>query len=81
MTQTQPQFDGPAEIAEDGDYLLDKRAVASILEAVDRGDHGALSALMDRLHAADIADLLEQIRPHDREALIALYGREFDGES
>ncbi|MDQ7069785.1 MAG: magnesium transporter [Rhodobacterales bacterium] len=80
MTQTQPQFDGPAEIAEDGDYNLDKRAIAGILEAVDRGDHGALSALMDPLHPADIADLLEQIPPSDREALIALYGGEFDGD-
>jgi magnesium transporter len=35
---------------------------------------------MEPLHAADIADLLEQIDGHDRARLIRLYEREFDGE-
>ena len=35
---------------------------------------------MEPLHAADIADLLEQISSYDRAALIRLYGLEFDGE-
>jgi len=84
MTQNQHQnrahFDGHMEQAEDGDYLLDRRAIADILEAVDREDRGELSALMEPMHPADIADLLEQIPPNERERFIALYGREFDGE-
>jgi magnesium transporter len=35
---------------------------------------------MEDLHAADIADLLEQINSYDRTRLIRLFGREFDGE-
>jgi magnesium transporter len=35
---------------------------------------------MEPLHAADIADLLEQINAFERSKLIRLYDREFDGE-
>ncbi len=62
------------------DYLLDRRAVAAILSAVDARDQDRLSELMEPLHAADIADLLEQINAADRARLIRLYGRAFDGE-
>ena len=62
------------------DYALDRKAVQMIVSAVDAGDTALLTALMDPLHPADIADLLEQIDVVDREALIRLYGREFDGE-
>ena len=47
------------------------RLVASTLAAVEKGDAGGLSALLEPLHAADIADLLEQIDPADRRALLA----------
>ena len=47
------------EIAEA--YALDRKAVASILYAVEIEDQARLTELMEPLHAADIADLLEQI--------------------
>jgi magnesium transporter len=47
---------------------------------VDIEDKAKLSKLMDPLHAADIADLLEQINAFDRSRLIRLYDREFDGD-
>jgi magnesium transporter len=71
--------DRPEAEVED-DYALDSRTVAQILEAVERHDAGALTALMAPLHAADIADLLEQIGTEDRAALVRLYGHEFDGD-
>ena len=61
-------------------YMLDRKAVAAILETVEAGDQAHLTQLMEPLHAADIADLLEQIDGADRAALIRLYGQEFDGE-
>ena len=61
-------------------YMLDRKAVAAILETVEAGDQAHLTQLMEPLHAADIADLLEQIGEDDRAALIRLYGQEFDGE-
>ncbi|MDQ2094792.1 magnesium transporter [Rhodalgimonas zhirmunskyi] len=66
--------------AEEEVYELSRKNVAAILYAVDAGDRDRLIALMDPLHAADIADLLEQVNAYDRRRLIELYGREFDGE-
>ena len=54
--------------------------LAAILEAVDLGDEPRLTALMEPLHAADIADLLEQIGGGQRRALLTLWSGEVDGE-
>ena len=54
--------------------------VAAILDAVEAGDSLRLAALMEPLHAADIADVLEQIAPAERAALLALWSGEIDGE-
>ncbi|MFD2739070.1 magnesium transporter [Sulfitobacter aestuarii] len=62
------------------DYALSRKAVAAILYAVEIEDQAALTELMEPLHPADIADLLEQISEFDRTRLIRLYDREFDGE-
>ncbi|GAA6189132.1 magnesium transporter [Litorivita sp. NS0012-18] len=64
----------------DEDYRLGKKAVAAIFFAVDTNNREALVEAMEPLHAADIADLLEQINAFDRRRFIQLYGREFDGE-
>ncbi|MEN8660755.1 magnesium transporter [Marivita sp.] len=61
-------------------YSLGRKAVAQILYAVDREDRDQLVELMDPLHPADIADLLEQINAFDRMRLIKLYDKEFDGD-
>ena len=53
--------------------------VAAILEAVEAGDAPRLAALLEPLHNADIADVLEQISGADRRALLALWS-EIDGE-
>jgi magnesium transporter len=63
----------------DGDPL-NKQAVSRIMEAVDTEDRDRLWQEMEPLHAADIADLLEQISSSDRRRLIVLYGQEFDGD-
>jgi len=61
-------------------YALPLKTVAAIQYAVDIGDSDQLKELMEPLHPADIADLLEQINAYDRGRLIRLYGKEFDGE-
>ncbi len=61
-------------------YELGRDAVARIIYAVDNGDREMLLAEMEPLHAADIADLLEQISAFDRRRLLELYDREFDGD-
>ncbi|MBO6884987.1 MAG: magnesium transporter [Marivita sp.] len=79
MTEDQTIEAPEVEDTEDA-YSLDRKAVAQILFAVDRGDREQLVALMDPLHPADIADLLEQINAFDRMRLIKLYDKEFDGD-
>jgi magnesium transporter len=71
----EPQADREEEA-----YALRQRDIDAILQAVEDQDQARLTALMDPLHAADIADMLEQIGAADRTRLIRLYDREFDGE-
>ena len=77
--QTELADDGPLEEGRE-DYALEPKKVAAVLYAVDIDDREKLIELMEPLHAADIADLLEQVNAFDRSRLIRLYGMEFDGE-
>jgi magnesium transporter len=70
----------PQEARDDDAYVLDRKDISAILYAVEIDDKVKLSELMDPLHAADIADLLEQISSFERARLIRLYDREFDGD-
>ena len=73
-------FETDHESGEPEAYVLNKRDVSAILYAVEIDEREKLVELMEPLHAADIADLLEQISSFDRARLIRLYDREFDGE-
>ncbi len=79
MAEEDDQADPEAERADEA-YILDRQAVARIIYAVDVGDRDLLVQEMESLHAADIADLLEQINTYDRRRLVELYGRDFDGD-
>src|SRR5690606_7843512 len=65
---------------EEDDYGLDPRLVQSIREAIDAGNAPAIDTLMEPLHAADIADVLEQIDPDERRDLVRLWSKGFDGD-
>jgi magnesium transporter len=71
-------FDAATEVREDDP--LEARRVDAVLAAVEAGDTARLTALLEPLHAADIADLLEQIGPGDRRDLLRLWSGEMDGE-
>ena len=79
MTETDDQI-APETEAEEEAYTLNPRTVAAALHAVEVDDRQQLIDLMEPLHAADIADILEQINPAERRRLIQLYDREFDGD-
>ncbi|MEP5089796.1 MAG: magnesium transporter [Paracoccaceae bacterium] len=74
------QIDQQDADADDTGYELNRKEIAAIMYAVDIDDKETLTRLMEPLHAADIADLLEQINTYDRTRLIRLYDREFDGD-
>jgi magnesium transporter len=67
-------------LADPEDEVLDQDRIDAVLLAVEAGDRDGLDALLEPLHAADIADLLEQIGGADRRALLALWSHEIDGE-
>ncbi|MGR3548292.1 MAG: magnesium transporter [Roseovarius sp.] len=62
------------------DTPLTRSLIARIMYAVETQNRDMLWAEMEPLHAADIADLLEQSNAYDRRRLIELYGQEFDGD-
>jgi len=72
--------DNPVETAIETRGHLDQSVVAAVLAAVETGEAEQVAALLEPLHAADIADLLEQVSPGQRRALLALYAVEIDGE-
>lgn len=61
-------------------YEVDAALIARILETVEDSNHEGLVALLDDLHAADIADILEQITSKERAAMMVLWGDQIDGE-
>jgi magnesium transporter len=65
---------------EEDDFGLPARLFDEVLDAVEAQDAAALDALLNPLHAADIADLLEQIDTRDRKALLFLWKGGMDGE-
>ena len=65
---------------EEEDYSLDPKLVHTILDAVEEKDAARVDVLMEPLHAADIADLLEQISPAERRNLVGLWSKGIDGE-
>jgi magnesium transporter len=64
----------------DDAYALNNDAVDAVLSAVSQNAQSRLIDLLEPLHPADIADLLEQISDKERENLIALWGDKFDPE-
>lgn len=80
MADAEDQITDKTVERDDEDYGLDRRTVDAILTAVDVGDASAIDTLMEPLHAADIADVLEQISGSERAALLGLWSRRIDGE-
>lgn len=68
------------DVPKDGDYELDNQTFGPVRLALAAEDAPALHALLDPLHAADIADLVEQLAQDERDTFVRLYGAEFDGE-
>lgn len=61
-------------------YALDNALRARLRAAVEAQDTAAIDALMEPLHPADIADLLEQVTSAEREAWLTHWSAGIDGE-
>ncbi|MEO0914769.1 MAG: CBS domain-containing protein, partial [Pseudomonadota bacterium] len=73
-------MDDATETDAPGDaYELNAATVDGILAAVELGARERLVELLEPLHEADIADLLEQIPTEDRHKLLDVWGADLDG--
>ncbi len=68
------------EAADEDVQGLEAKRVDQIRDAVAAQDGDRLSELMEPLHPADIADLLEQISSGERRDLLGLWSGQIDGE-
>jgi magnesium transporter len=77
--QEQIPIDDAPEADRDA-YALDDDLRMALNAAIGDRDAAAIDALMEPLHPADIADLLEQVSDGVRERWLALWSRGIDGE-
>ncbi len=65
---------------EDEAFGISDRLVADVLVAVDQGNAPKVDAILEPLHAADIAHLIEQINPRERRDLLDVWKGGMDGD-
>ena len=68
------------EVQETDDYALDEKLFSGVYLAIASGDGSRLQDLLEPLHEADIADLLEQLAPDKRREFLLLAPSLVDGE-
>ncbi|MTD99778.1 magnesium transporter [Paracoccus sp. YIM 132242] len=78
MTDQTPIPDDQA--ADDEDFLPRRELLDRIDAAIQAGDAALLNTLLDPMHGADIADIIERLTPAERRAFLTLYSGEIDGE-
>ncbi|WP_347138488.1 magnesium transporter [Paracoccus sp. SSK6] len=77
--QTPAPDDQPLD--RDGDEFLPRRELLDQIDAaIEAGDTAALNTLLEPMHGADIADIIERLDPAPRRAFLRLYSGEIDGE-
>ena len=65
---------------DDEAFGITDKLVADVKEAVGGGDGGQVEALLEPLHPADVAHLIEQIDGRDRRDLLSVWQGGMDGE-
>lgn len=65
---------------DEDEFLPRRELLQQINEAIEAEDAARLNELLEPMHAADIADIIERLDPARRRAFLTLYGGEIDGE-
>ena len=79
-TESQRPPADPRPTPSEGAGIVTAALVRSVSEALDKEDKAALVALVDPLHAADVAQLLVALAPQQRRDLVEALGSNFDPE-
>ena len=72
--------DFETDVSANSECGFDPRRISLVRQALGQGDAGQLTTLLDPLHAADIADIIEQLSSFDRRKLIDVWYGEIDGD-
>ena len=78
MTEAEQVVD--PDLTVEDDYSLGNKVVAQVLLAIETQDKPRLDELLEPLHPADIADLIEQVGSRQRREFVMLAGNSIDGE-
>lgn len=70
----------PDDTSEVEAFGITDRLVSDVMEAVAQEDGATISGLLDHLHPADVAHLLEQINTRDRRDLLTVWPGGLDGD-
>ncbi|MEM9785323.1 MAG: magnesium transporter, partial [Pseudomonadota bacterium] len=70
----------PQDSTDEEAFGITEALLSDVMEAVGGSDGEAVDAILEPLHPADIAHLLEQIDERDRRALLAVWSDRVDGE-
>ncbi|MDQ1899494.1 magnesium transporter [Paracoccus sp. WLY502] len=74
------QIPAPDQQATEDEFLPRQELLDQIDDAVQSGDAERLNILLEPMHGADIADIIERLPPAGRRAFLDLYSGEIDGE-
>lgn len=66
--------------ADEDDFVPPRALIDQIREATDTEDQARLDALLEPMHAADIADVIENLSPGRRRQFLSLWSGEIDGD-
>ena len=72
-----PEFE---ETSEEEAFGITDRVINDVMEAVEAGNGPAISGLMDPLHPADVAHMLEQISAKERRDLLTAWPGGLEGD-
>ncbi|MDO5704706.1 MAG: magnesium transporter [Paracoccus sp. (in: a-proteobacteria)] len=70
----------PPEDDDEDDFLPRRELLAQIDQAIGDQDAARLEELLEPMHGADIADIIERLTPGQRRTFLQLYSIEIDGE-
>ena len=74
------QIPAPDDQTEEDDFQPRRALLDRIDAAIAAGDAAQLNTLLEPMHGADIADIIERLTPTERRAFLDLYSGEIDGE-
>ncbi|MBO9454132.1 magnesium transporter [Paracoccus sp. R12_1] len=72
--------ENPVADPDEDEFLPRRELLDQIDEAIEAEDRDRLNALLEPMHAADIADIIERLHGADRRNFLQLYSGEIDGE-